>query len=384
MSTAPRVFISYSHKDEVWKDRLVTQLKVLEYEGHFALWDDQRIGAGDEWRAEIAAALDEANVAVLLISADYLVSEFARGVEVPRLLQRRRSEGLRVIPLIVRACEWQRVAWLEPIQPRPSRGKPLASLPQHEAEEALSALAGEISSLLNTPAGRPAVGGAGGASRRGMAGTQPAPSRVVVDVRITLLFLAANPEDQPVLALDEEARLIQTKIRASDFRDAIHIDTRWAARPDDLLQALNEVRPAVVHFSGHGRHGEILLKDDDGTSTPVSRAALVELLRAFRKHVRLVVFNACYGRDLAEAAVSVVECAVGMPPAADDEAARVFAASFYRAIGFGHSVADAFQQGRVALAMGNLAHLGEPQLVARAGVDPDRVFLVPAADPPRP
>ena len=72
---APAVFISYSHKDEAWKDRLVRQLRVLELEGAYVLWDDRKIAAGDGWRAEIGAALERARAAVLLISADFLISD---------------------------------------------------------------------------------------------------------------------------------------------------------------------------------------------------------------------------------------------------------------------------------------------------------------------
>lgn len=62
----PTVFISYSHKDEDWKDRLVTHLGVLEEEGLLRTWNDRKIGAGDEWFEEIRKAMDTARVAVLL------------------------------------------------------------------------------------------------------------------------------------------------------------------------------------------------------------------------------------------------------------------------------------------------------------------------------
>ncbi|MCZ7361108.1 MAG: toll/interleukin-1 receptor domain-containing protein, partial [Candidatus Methanoperedens sp.] len=83
--TQPSVFISYSHKDEIWKDRLVTHLGVLEQEGLLDLWDDRRIGAGEDWEREIQKAMAKASVAVLLISADYLNSKFILGEEVPTL-----------------------------------------------------------------------------------------------------------------------------------------------------------------------------------------------------------------------------------------------------------------------------------------------------------
>lgn len=67
------VFISYSHKDELWKDQLATHLKVLEIEGFYQSWDDTQIKPGSDWRMEIETALNQAQVAVMLISADFLL-----------------------------------------------------------------------------------------------------------------------------------------------------------------------------------------------------------------------------------------------------------------------------------------------------------------------
>ena len=111
----PTVFISYSHPDEVWKNRLVSHLGVLQREGLLDIWEDRRIGASADWEAEIAAALARAKAAVLLISANFLNSNFILTKEAPLLLQRRMEEGLPVIPVIVRSCAWEKVSWLSPI-----------------------------------------------------------------------------------------------------------------------------------------------------------------------------------------------------------------------------------------------------------------------------
>ncbi|MFL6203401.1 MAG: TIR domain-containing protein, partial [Thermoanaerobaculia bacterium] len=121
----PSIFISYSHKDEAWKDRLASHLGVLAKQELLDLWDDRRIGAGEEWFEEIEAAIEDADVAVLLVSADFLNSKFILEEEVPRFLQRRVDDGLKVFPLVVRHCLWKRVAWLSRLQLRPKDGKPL-------------------------------------------------------------------------------------------------------------------------------------------------------------------------------------------------------------------------------------------------------------------
>ena len=141
------IFISYSHRDEAWKDRLVDHLKVLEHEQRFEVWDDRRLSAGSEWFGSIEAALNRATVAVLLISVSFLTSEFIRQEEVPRLL-RRRDGGLLLVPVVVRPCAWQKVAWLAPIQCRPTDGRALSSMTDDEADQHLARLAIELDRLL--------------------------------------------------------------------------------------------------------------------------------------------------------------------------------------------------------------------------------------------
>lgn len=121
---------------------------MLARKDHLAIWDDRQISAGADRHAAISAAIDQASVAVLLVSAEFLASDEICDVQVARVLQRRKEAGLRVIPLIVKPCQWQKTSWLQPIQPRPNGGIPLASMAQHRADDALSVLADEIDRLL--------------------------------------------------------------------------------------------------------------------------------------------------------------------------------------------------------------------------------------------
>lgn len=87
-----------------------------------------------------------------------------------------------------------------------------------------------------------------------------------------MLFLAANPLDQEQLRLDEEVRAIGEMIRKSEHRDAVRLESRWAVRPLDVLQAINECRPRVVHFSGHGSgQDEIVFRTTQATPSSPSR-----------------------------------------------------------------------------------------------------------------
>jgi hypothetical protein len=146
--TRSAVFISYSHKDEDWKDRLVIHLGVLQQEDLLDLWDDRRIGAGEDWYQEIQDAMDAASVAVLMVSANFLTSNFIRQEEVPRLLERRDKEGMRIFPVIIKPCAWKRVKWLTRMNPRPTDGKPISGGNEHQIDADLAAIADEIAGII--------------------------------------------------------------------------------------------------------------------------------------------------------------------------------------------------------------------------------------------
>ena len=195
--------------------------------------------------------------------------------------------------------------------------------------------------------------------------------------KATVLFFAANPSSTTRLALDEEARAIEQKITASRYRDALDLRTRWAVQPDDLLQALNQDRPTIVHFSGHGTGATgIVLGGPDGKPALIDTVALRLLFRALRDRVRVVVLNACWTEPQARALAEDIDCVIGMTREMGDDAARVFAASLYRAIGFGRSVQNAFDQGVAAIALAGSAEETTPQLFVRTGIRADDVVIV--------
>lgn len=194
--------------------------------------------------------------------------------------------------------------------------------------------------------------------------------------KIKVLFLAANPVDLDQLRLDEEIRSISEKIRAAEYRDSVQLISRWAVRPGDLLQALNEERPHVVHFSGHGSDTEIVFLDPNGKAKPVTKDAITQLIATTGDNMRLIVFNTCYSRDQAEDVTEHVDAAIGMTTSVGDEAARIFSAQFYSSIGFGHSVQKAFDQARTALMLEGIKEEDTPELFTRDGLQADELILV--------
>lgn len=194
--------------------------------------------------------------------------------------------------------------------------------------------------------------------------------------RCTIVFFAAHPPSTGTLDLGEEARAISTKLRAAKFRDTISLVQAWAARPDDLLQYLNEHDATVVHFSGHGTGMPgLVMQDETGQPKLVDGNALRALFKAVKGNVRLVVLNACRSTAQAMAIAKEIDCVIGMRVPVGDEAARIFAAALYRAIGFGKSIQEAFDQGRAAVMLEGIPEQNAPILICRKGISASAIAL---------
>jgi hypothetical protein len=196
----------------------------------------------------------------------------------------------------------------------------------------------------------------------------------------TVLFLAANPCDIDPRALDQEAHSIRAELKRSGYRDRFQLETRWAVQPLDLLRELRELRPTVVHFSGHGGPDGLFFQAADGRAQLVSAQAIAETFGAAGAAVELVVLSACYGEAAADALLAHVDCVVGMSGALHDQSARAFAVGFYGALGDHESVAAAYRHGNAAIRLEGLSEAERPRLKVRRGAD--AATLIPAAVPP--
>lgn len=128
-----RVFVSYSHADKKWFERLQRHLKVLsKYSESVESWEDSQLKGGDKWKLEIAKAIEKANVAILLVSTDFLASDFISTDELPPLLRKAEEEGTRILPLIVAPCSYG-LSELSDFQAINSPDKTLADIEANDA-----------------------------------------------------------------------------------------------------------------------------------------------------------------------------------------------------------------------------------------------------------
>jgi tetratricopeptide (TPR) repeat protein len=108
----PTVFVSYSHLDEErWKNPLLQHLLALQNADRILVWDDSKIDTGADWYPEIEQAIQQTDIAICLLTANYLASDFCTKEEVPALLTRREQDGMVLIPVLCEPCTWQAFGW---------------------------------------------------------------------------------------------------------------------------------------------------------------------------------------------------------------------------------------------------------------------------------
>jgi hypothetical protein len=190
---------------------------------------------------------------------------------------------------------------------------------------------------------------------------------------IKILFLAANPLDTVRLSIDEEVRAIQQTLRQADYR-IFDVQLGPAVRIEDLQALLLQHRPDILHFSGHGTETSALIfHTAQGNSVQVRGATLGQLFQILKDNLRCVVLNACYTAELAEGLAGVIDCVVGIENAITDSAALQFTTAFYRALGYGRSVQEAFALGRVQI---DLAGLGDAAALHLTGANAGQLRFV--------
>ena len=144
-----KVFISYSHEDEEWVERLQVHLKPLMQRSRLNVWDDTQLMKGVKWNKEIKKAIDTAKVAVLLISADFLASDFIAENELPPIIEAAKEEGLIVLPVLISPSRFRDTRSLSQFQAFNDPDKPLITLPKAEQDVAWVKLAEEIGRIIN-------------------------------------------------------------------------------------------------------------------------------------------------------------------------------------------------------------------------------------------
>lgn len=181
--------------------------------------------------------------------------------------------------------------------------------------------------------------------------------------RIKILLLAADPSDAARLRLGQEVRDIRERLQLSKHREKFLLETRESVRSGDITQAILDVEPQIVHFSGHGiSTGELCFENTSGKSQPVMPNALKSLFELVSEQVDCVILNACYSKIQAEAIAEHIAFVIGMKQAIGDKAAIAFSVGFYKALGGGRSFQDAYKFACVEIQLQGISENLTPNL----------------------
>ena len=148
-TTVNKVFISYSHRDASYLERLMVHLKPLEKEGLVDTWVDTRLRAGDRWKDTIEYELQKARIAILLITADFLASDFIVDNELPPILLNAEARGTKIVPVILKPCRFTRDPNLSEFQAINDPSSPLISLAEADQEAIYDAISSEVERAMS-------------------------------------------------------------------------------------------------------------------------------------------------------------------------------------------------------------------------------------------
>ena len=188
--------------------------------------------------------------------------------------------------------------------------------------------------------------------------------------KIRILFLSANPWNTSRILVDKEAREIFERLEEGPCRDKFELHKHAAIRPGDLYRLLMKYQPTIVHFSGHGsKNCRIILEGTHGRGKQVDPRGLVDLFRFSSQYVRLVLLNACFTSPQASALAGMIDYSIGISKAIGDRAGVAFAGGFYRALGFGKPIPEAFASAKAELRLTKTPRSKGIELFVRRGID---------------
>ena len=189
-----------------------------------------------------------------------------------------------------------------------------------------------------------------------------------------ILFVSADPSDQARLRITEEFREIKEKLQLAQLRDQFKLELpQLAARPEDISQALLDMAPEIVHFSGHGESSGLAFENKTGQTQLIPPEALAALFEQFQDQVKCVVLNACYSETQAKAIARHIDYVIGMNQAIGDAAAIAFSVGFYQALGAGRTIAQAYKMGCVQIGLQGIPESLTPVLLKKSLPDSNDV-----------
>jgi hypothetical protein len=192
-----------------------------------------------------------------------------------------------------------------------------------------------------------------------------------MDDKIKIVFLAPNPKTSGRLRLDEEYAQVKEMLHHGENGNSFELIAEFATTPRRLYDALLRNKPHIIHFSGHGdlKSGGIVLDDGVGNMKLIEKKDLTDLFKILKDNIFAVFLNSCYSASQADALADLIDYSIIVNNTIGDDAAINFASTFYQALSFDRTIAEAFNLAVVSLNMNGLTGVSVPELRIRQGID---------------
>lgn len=272
------MFISYSHRDEELRGQLETHLSVLLRQGILQPWHDRKIAPGSDIHAAIDAHLESADIILLLVSPDFLASDYCYDKEMVRALDRHRRREATVIPVILRPCEWQHAPFAH-LLATPPDGRPVTSWP--DRDQAFLEITKAIRSVLDSRgsvASPPKVSHVVGPQMFGMAG----PAGLARDLRLPRRFTQHDKDMFVQGAFEQVAQFFENSL-AELARQNPEVQQNFrrldASRFTARVYHHGDVRARCTVFLGGllSSNGIAFSHDDSGATNSLNETLTVEV-----------------------------------------------------------------------------------------------------------
>lgn len=212
------LFFSYSHEDEALRDQLEKQLAMLKRQGVIETWHDRRIGAGDDWSAAIDRHVESDDIILLLVSPDFLASDYCYDVEMQRAMERHTAGQAVVIPVVLRPCDWHGAPFGK-LQAVPKDGKPVTLMP--DIDQALLEVARAVRAAAESITGHaaPPRGSVSPPRRELPAGTDQSAAPRSSNLRLAKEFSERDRDAFRLEAFEYIARFFESSLAELEARN---------------------------------------------------------------------------------------------------------------------------------------------------------------------
>lgn len=248
MSKPGTVFISYSRKDQRWLERLIVHLRPLEREGLVDLWSDKKLEGGVKWREELRGALASAQVAILLVSADFFASEFITTNELPPLLEKARRDGTTILSVIVSPCRFARSP-LSKYQSMNDPARPLVQMQRSGRERLWVRIAERVEDVVSGTEPTPPSAGPADVATSHVASAGLADFGASLVTYGELAYLEANVNDRAEIWILTSALLLEK----TDLEDIILGNLRKGVVYKYILPEAAYITSEFVHLARQWR-----------------------------------------------------------------------------------------------------------------------------------